>query len=79
MGKCQKCGANLTWAVNLKTLKKVPLVPFKPEYEKAVRYDLSEPRSDGERECSRNDNGAYMSHFADCPSAAHFSGRNKQK
>jgi len=78
VSKCHKCEAPITFAVNLKSMKKVPLVPWKPEYPKAVRYDLSAPRADGERECTRNDQGAYMSHFADCPNAKDFSGRNRR-
>jgi hypothetical protein len=79
MSKCTHpaCSAEITWAVNLKTLKRVPLVPFDPNYPKAVRYDLSEPRSDGQRECSRNDQGEWMSHFADCPGANKF-GKGKR-
>ena len=78
MSQCKEpgCNAEITWAVNLKTLKNVPLVPHDPNYEKAVRYSTSE-RSDGKTECQRNDEGNYMSHFINCKSPAKFSGRNK--
>lgn len=78
--KCQhsNCKADITYAVNLKTLKNVPLVPFDEKYPKAVRYSLRPKRSDGQQECERCDSGAYMNHFANCVGASKFSGRNKK-
>lgn len=77
MSRCTHsgCGAEITWAINLKTEKTVPLVPFEEQYPKAHRYTLK-PRSDGRFECERNDSGDYMSHFANCPGANQF-GRKK--
>lgn len=68
MAKCtaKDCEADITWAVNLKTMSRVPLVPFLSSYPAAVRYDLGEPRSDGQRECTRNDKGDWMNHHANC-------------
>ncbi len=78
MSKCQhaNCNADITFAINLKSLKTVPLVPFDEQYPKAHRYTLSK-RSDGKFECERNDSGDYMSHFANCPGANSF-GRSKR-
>ena len=66
--RCQRpgCSAEITYAVNLKTMKHVPLVPYNPEFPKALRYILHEARSDGQRECTRAEQGAWMNHFADC-------------
>ncbi len=79
MSKCKEpgCNAEIIWAVNLKTLKNVPLVPFDSNYPKAVRYSIRE-RSDGKIECERNDDGAYMSHFANCSSPSQFNRGNRK-
>jgi hypothetical protein len=62
----------------MKTLKNVPLVPFNPDYPKAVRYRISGVRADGTRECERDNDGDYMTHFTDCPGAKDFSKGRKR-
>lgn len=79
MSQCAKCDAEITFAVNLKSMKNVPLVPYDEAYPKAVRYDLSEPRADGKRECTRNDDGQWMNHFANCSAPRSFSGRSRSR
>lgn len=76
MGNCSEptCPATITWAVNLKSMARVPLVPFDPSYPKAARYTCSE-RSDGVRECMRDNEGPWMSHFANCTKSQRFSKR----
>lgn len=70
-----KCGATITFAINLDTNKRVPLVPFDPAVEKPVRYSLSEDR----RYCKRDDSGDWVNHFQTCPEAGKFSkGRRQQ-
>lgn len=71
--KCQACGVDIRWAVNLDSNKRVPLVPFDPAYPKAVRYSLGSDT----RYCKRDNEGEFMSHFANCTAPKRFSGRNK--
>lgn len=78
MSKCTAagCAAEITWAINLKTEKRVPLVPYDEKYPKAVRYSLR-PRTDGQMECERDDAGGFMSHNANYKNPKLFAGRNK--
>lgn len=71
---CQEpgCWAEITFAINLKSLKRVPLVPYNPEYPKSVRYRMSGTRADGQRECERDDAGDWMNHNANCPGAGKY-------
>lgn len=69
MPKCQACGADVTFAVNLDTNKRVPLVPSDPAYPKAVRFSLGQDS----RFCKRDDQGSWMSHFANCTAPQRFS------
>lgn len=78
MSKCTKCGADIVWAVRLKTMANLPLVPLNPLFPDAPRFRLGEPRADGKRECERDDEGSWISHFSDCPAAASFSRRKKR-
>lgn len=77
MPKCQACGAEITFAVNLKSLKAVPLVPYEEGYADTFRYTVRD-RSDGQKECERDNAGAWMSHYANCSNPKRFSGRNKR-
>ena len=70
--RCKACGAALTWAVNVDTNARVPLVPYDAAFPKAVRYRIFE----GTDSCERDDDGPWQSHFANCPGAKQFSGRN---
>lgn len=77
MTNCQACGVPVTFAVNLDTQKRVPLVLWNPAYPKAVRYRMSE-NTRNYFICARDDNGAYMTHFTDCTQPNRFS-KGKKK
>lgn len=75
MSKCHACNAEIIFAINLDTNKRVPLVKFDPSVAKPVRYRLS----DDNKYCARDDDGDWISHFQNCPGAKRFSGRNRGK
>lgn len=78
--KCRHpgCGAEITWAIHIRTLSRMPLVPYDSEAGDTKRYSTT-LRSDGVTECSADPEGMWMSHYANCPGAASFSHRNKRK
>lgn len=69
-----KCGAAITFAINLDSNKRIPLVRHDPAIEKAVRYRLTESGN----YCKRDDQGPLMSHFGNCPNAKEFSRSTKK-
>lgn len=65
---CKGCGAEMVWAVNPATRKRIPL-DIKPPVYIAIELPT------GEVEALRCDDGVYgVSHFATCPKANEFSG-----
>lgn len=77
MAKCSKCSASIEWAIRLKTLAKIPLVPLNPNFPDAPRYKITGRRANGDLECERDDQGDRISHFSDCPKAGEFNRRKK--
>lgn len=76
--KCRACSAEVTMAVNVKTGKTVPLVPYDPAYPKAVRYSINtETRGFDDHKCDRDDEGYWMSHFANCVDPNRFNRSRK--
>ena len=78
MPNCSKCGAPITFAVRLKTGSRIPLVPLDERFPAAPKYRITAIRSDGQRECERDDSGEFISHFSNCPNAKDFSGRKRR-
>lgn len=69
--KCKGCGKEITWAFNPSTGKKVPLDMSPPFY---ALVECPETGNLLARQITRKDIG--MSHFATCPKANDFSGKN---
>lgn len=68
MATCKSCGTPIMWAIRIISTKKIPLVLYHESYGSTPRYTATQ-RSDGQWECERDDNGKFMSHFANCPNA----------
>lgn len=62
---CRACPAEITWAINLDTNKRIPLVPA--EEGARVRYRLNDRGY-----CAKDPEGAWLSHFENCPGATQF-------
>ncbi len=78
--KCRACSAEVTMALNIKTNKVVPLVPYNPDYPKAVRYKLTGGPIDSGPDiakCERDNDGPLMSHWADCSDPNRFNRSKK--
>lgn len=72
-GKCRGCGAELIWAMNAKTGKNLPLVETPQDYDKtAHRYTLD---AEDDTIVHPDPSGAWLSHFANCPSVSQFGGK----
>jgi len=68
---CQGCGKPIVFAKNSETGKLIPLDP------KALVYHYNGGDLDGEFEVHRL-TSAWVSHFATCPNASQFSGKNRK-
>jgi hypothetical protein len=86
---CRGCGKPIVWAALVDergelvtnengSPKCIPLDPRAPVYELKSYTDRSLGADGKARECRRISD-AYVSHFATCPAANQFSGRNREK
>lgn len=72
------CGATITFRVNRATGKTNPLVPYDEKYAKALRFAMDSPENDPDGEfCVRDDEGAWMSHYANCTDPGAFAKRKR--
>lgn len=71
MSLCRGCGKKIVWGVTLAG-KKIPLDPTPPVYRSTEGQQIN---TDGVFIERASD--AYVSHFATCPNANDFSGKNK--
>ena len=67
MTKCRSCGAEIAWVFNAQTNTQFPAAPLAGRTLKTPRYTLH--RQDGITMAYRDDDGLYISHFAECPNA----------
>ena len=69
---CSKCGKPIVWAINMDTGKRIPLDMIPPIY--AIQRETQS----SDVIVKRMEKGEFgVSHFATCPDANYFSGRNK--
>jgi hypothetical protein len=76
-GICKGCGKRVLWVVNRDTGKRVPLDPAPPTYVSLGAGGMHVGMDPAPTGWFRSD--AMVSHFATCPDASRFSGRNKEK
>lgn len=75
---CRGCGKRIVWGIS-KDGKRIPLDPKPPVYDvlRITELDVHWPRVEMDTVPVVRNEEAYVSHFATCPNASDFSGKNR--
>lgn len=76
MPKCRGCDAEITFAENTATGKKIPLQRV-PVYEIDWVEDLASDHNQGKQIALKKESDLYISHFLTCKGANNFSGAKR--